>query len=205
MSECERILRELDATVQEWMLVHGRSTSAASRLLNLHDQATKTQGQLTADSGNLPKQRLRLLLAIQIDEIEAILSGLRQHVHDYARVVRQLESLDQQVNRHALADDSGQGGGVDRVAGITPDYVVAAVRDRKAQYVKEYVRRRGLIEDLVLREKISTAQFATEWVEAKIDYATEEDYLERLRLARLARQWQANCAEDRLMGSSKAA
>ncbi|KAJ2835872.1 hypothetical protein FBU31_001504, partial [Coemansia sp. 'formosensis'] len=179
MSEAERFLRELDAIIQEWISVHRRSTSAASQLHNVNDQATKTQSQTLS---KIP--RLELLLAMQLSETESLLSSIRGHVHEYARVLQQLESLDERVRHHTFA---AQDDGVDRIAGITPQYVVSAVGDRREQYKREYVRRRALIEDLVVREKIGIAQFAAEWVEAKVDYATEEDYLERLRLARMAR------------------
>ncbi|KAJ2768215.1 hypothetical protein GGI18_005636 [Coemansia linderi] len=189
MGDCERHLRELDAIIQGWILVHRRSTSAASQLHNLHDQATKTLAQT---SNSQPIQRLHLLLAMQISEKESLLCKIRSHVHEYATILRQLESLDERVGQHQFVVHEG----VDRVAGITPQYVVDAVGDRRKQYTREYVRRRRLLEDLVVGEKIGVTQFSTEWVEAKIDYATEEDYLERLRLARMARQWEANCAES---------
>ncbi|KAJ2740707.1 hypothetical protein GGI20_005662 [Coemansia sp. BCRC 34301] len=195
MNDCERTLRELDTIVQEWTLVHRRSTSAASQLHNLHDQSTKTQSQIsTASSGSQPIPRLQLLLAMQISEIEAQLSSLRSHVHDYGSVIRRFESLDERVGQQPLVDQDDDG--VYRVVGITAQYVVNAVSDRRAEYTKEYARRRQLIGDLVIREKIGIAQFSSEWMEAKVDYAVEEDYLERLRLARMARQWQANCAES---------
>ncbi|KAJ2093874.1 hypothetical protein GGI16_005748 [Coemansia sp. S142-1] len=191
MSECERILRELDTIIQEWISVHRRSTSAASQLHNLQDQATKAQTQIST-STSIPIQRLQLLLAMQISETESLLTSIRGHVHNYASVLRQLESLDQRLSQYEFVVQHG----IDQIAGITPQYVVDAVSDRRKQYSREYIRRRQLIEDLVVREKIGIAQFATEWMEAKVDYATEEDYLERLRLARMARQWQANCAES---------
>ncbi|KAJ2324891.1 hypothetical protein GGH92_010575, partial [Coemansia sp. RSA 2673] len=99
MSECERILRELDAIVQEWISVHRRSTSAASQLHNLQDQATKTQTQIST-STYIPIQRLQLLLAMQISETESLLTSIRGHVHNYASALRQLESLDQRLSQY---------------------------------------------------------------------------------------------------------
>ncbi|KAJ2900546.1 hypothetical protein IWW38_000421 [Coemansia aciculifera] len=136
---------------------------------------------------------------MQISETEALLTSLRSHVHEYGSVLRRLESLDQKVEQleeepPTVAADADYD--IDRVVGITRQYVVDTVKDRMKQYGKEYVRRRQLIEDLVVGEKIGIAQFATEWMEAKVDYAVEEEYLDRLRLARMARQWQANCAES---------
>ncbi|KAJ1669069.1 hypothetical protein GGF38_002535 [Coemansia sp. RSA 25] len=202
MSECERILRELDALVQEWISVHRQSTSTASQLHNLHDQSTKTQNLITTSNRSQPLPRLQLLLAMQISETEQLLSRLRSHVHAYSSVLRRLEALDQRVvgeeQKQTLVDP---GDDIGRVVGITAQYVMDAVSDRRAQYCGEYVRRRQLIEDLVVAEKIGIAQFAAQWMESQIDYAVEEDYLERLRLARMARQWQANCAEsERLIG-----
>ncbi|KAJ2730773.1 uracil DNA glycosylase [Coemansia sp. BCRC 34962] len=148
---------------------------------------------------------------MQISEKESLLSKIRSHLHDYADILRQLESLDQRVSsQHEFVVVHE---GVDRIAGITPQYVADAVSDRRKQYTREYVRRRQLLEDLVAREKIGITQFAAEWVEAKIDYATEEDYLERLRLARMARHEMTAASEasgskrktlDAYFGSKKA-
>ncbi|KAJ2369307.1 hypothetical protein IW150_005190, partial [Coemansia sp. RSA 2607] len=67
---------------------------------------------------------------------------------------------------------------------------------RAEAYGRESERRRLLIDKAVWAGDF--ARFTEEWATCHVDYAVEEEYLDRLRCLRLARQWHANREIERL-------
>ncbi|KAI8322155.1 hypothetical protein GQ54DRAFT_159222 [Martensiomyces pterosporus] len=183
MGDCEQVIRELDALVQGWISVHQRATSTASTMCNLHEQSEKTLPLL-------PQARsLELLLAMQQEKIEQSKKALWKAAQEYGGVVRSMDQLHARVGKMELASPADH---LEAVAGITPAYAKRVVADRREAYTGEYLRRVDLIQGLLIKGELGIREFTQEWMESKVDYAVEEEYLERLRLARLARQWQSN-------------
>ncbi|KAJ1822769.1 hypothetical protein LPJ56_000950 [Coemansia sp. RSA 2599] len=164
----EAVIRDLDAILQEWQQVHQRSTAAASTLLNLQTQASKTQQHQPANHA---------LLAIQHDEIERCIRDIRRDLHGYARAVAKLDALELPTT---CTDDAMMA-----VAGLVPEFVSRVVGDRKNAYGMEYARRRRLVREM-------RAGWAEEWLVSLVDYRIEEEYLDRIKCLALGRQWLAN-------------
>ncbi|KAJ1643561.1 hypothetical protein LPJ64_004680 [Coemansia asiatica] len=172
---CETVVLDLDAILQEWQQVHSRSTSQASTLLNLQQQADKAQKHIMPNS--------QILLATLHQEAEQCIRSIRQDFHAYAAAVAKLDALQETMaDRCVCADDE-----LMQTAGLTAEFVRGLVKDRRRAYAKEYLRRRELI-------KGRAERWAGMWIESLVDYRIEEDYLERIRCLRNARQWLANKA-----------
>ncbi|KAJ1937277.1 hypothetical protein FBU59_004799 [Linderina macrospora] len=168
-------IRELDAIIQSWISTHAHSVSLASTLGNLDSQTrTATTDQLVAT--------LR-------SKHESTIADLRRTVHQYGSAVKQLDSLHTRLATKPLLQTDAES--CEHVAGITESYAKDVVRNRQTAYANEYGRRKLLFNALT-KDTVSVPEFVVQWVESKIDYAVEEEYLERLRLVRLARQWRSN-------------
>ncbi|KAJ2725659.1 hypothetical protein GGI07_001159 [Coemansia sp. Benny D115] len=174
----EHTLRNLDAILQDWAQVHRQSTAAASTLGSLLDQAAKTHAVQPTNT---------LLLAAQHAQAEECMRDIHSHARLYAGVVRRLDALAEQLD---LAEEEG----LSAVAGIDAPFVAATVCACREEYAREYLRRRGLLEATAWDCQPGGAweRLVAEWVDCKVNYSWEEEYLDRLRILRLARQWQAN-------------
>ncbi|KAJ1952713.1 hypothetical protein EC988_003402, partial [Linderina pennispora] len=130
-----------------------------------------------------------LLVSVLRTKSESTIAELRKTLRQYGHAIKQLDSLQRRLADEPVADME-----CDQVAGITEAYARRVVADRQAAYTTEYLRRRALF-DALTKDTISVAGFVGQWAESKVDYAVEEEYLERLRLVRLARQWRSNQQE----------
>ncbi|KAJ2778373.1 hypothetical protein GGI15_004191 [Coemansia interrupta] len=178
----EQLLRTLDACLQEWAAIHRQSLAAGSSLASLHAQRQKALALTPADH--------QLLFALH-EQTEATLGQLRRHANAYARVAAQLRGL------AAVSAADGSDDPLARMAGITAEYAEGVVGERCEAYGAESERRCGLLEKVVWAQG-DVARFADEWAACHVDYAVEEEYLDRLRCLRLARQWHANREIERL-------
>ncbi|ORX73026.1 hypothetical protein DL89DRAFT_265189 [Linderina pennispora] len=144
--------------------------------ISIHSQSVP----LASTLGNLDEQIRTaapdLLVSVLRTKSESTIAELRKTLRQYGHAIKQLDSL-----QRRLADEPVAGHGV-RPA------------DRQAAYTTEYLRRRALF-DALTKDTVSVAGFVGQWAESKVDYAVEEEYLERLRLVRLARQWRSNQQE----------
>ncbi|KAJ1720321.1 hypothetical protein LPJ53_005031 [Coemansia erecta] len=177
----EQLLRTLDAHLQEWAAIHRQALAAGSSLANLHAQRQKALVLTPNDH--------RLLFALH-EQIEDALRQLRHHAGSYARVAGQIGAL-AELSAADVEDP------LVRTAGITAEYVAGVVSERCEVYGRESERRRGLLDKAVWAQD-DVARFADEWAVCHVDYAVEEEYLDRLRCLRLARQWHANREIERL-------
>ncbi|KAJ1880339.1 hypothetical protein LPJ57_002307 [Coemansia sp. RSA 486] len=114
--------------------------------------------------------------------MEQSIRSIRQDLREYSKVISQLDTLARDGLSCVCAADS-----LMEMAGLTNGYVRELVKERREVYVKEYRRRLQLVGEM--REG-----WVEMWVVDQIEYQVEEEYLDRLRCLRLARQWVANKA-----------
>ncbi|KAJ1878845.1 hypothetical protein LPJ66_011811 [Kickxella alabastrina] len=193
---CEQTLRDLDSIIQHWNSTHQKSTQAASTLGDLHNQSTKVQAQAQAhnDSNNSNNGRNgksiqnqhALLLSMLETQKHQLIQDLRQHIHQYAQAIQQLDSLCSSLEFTSSNDVLAA-----EIAGINEEFTEDSVRRCRQEYVREYSERREALDRLVWGGGDVDA-FVDQWTVSRVDLGAEEEYLDRLRVLRLARQWQAN-------------
>ncbi|KAJ2233142.1 hypothetical protein H4R99_003937 [Coemansia sp. RSA 1722] len=179
----EDVVRALDAILQTWQQINQRSIATGTTLLNLQSQAATAQQQQQQQQIQQQQPFLSLLLSQIHSEMEQSIRSIRQDLHEYSKVVSQLDTLARDGLSCVCAADS-----LMEMAGLTNGYVRALVKERRETYVKEYRRRLQLVAEM--RER-----WVEMWVvDQMLDYQVEEEYLDRMRCLRLARQWAANQA-----------
>ncbi|KAJ2706098.1 hypothetical protein FB645_001855 [Coemansia sp. IMI 203386] len=175
----EDVVRALDAILQTWQQINQRSMSTGTTLLNLQSQATAAQQQ----QQQTQQPSLSLLLSQIHSEMEQSIRSIRQDLREYSKVISQLDTLAHDGLSCVCTADS-----LMEMAGLTNGYVRELVKERRDVYVKEYRRRLQLVGDM--REG-----WVETWVvDQMLEYQAEEEYLDRMRCLRLARQWVANKA-----------
>ncbi|KAJ1886104.1 hypothetical protein LPJ66_009793 [Kickxella alabastrina] len=186
---CEQTLRDLDSIIQHWNSTHQKSTQAASTLGDLHNQSTKAQahnGSNNSKNGKSIQNQHALLLSMLENQKHQLIQDLRQHIHQYAQAIQQLDSLCSSLEFTSSNDVLAA-----EIAGINEEFTEDSVRRCRQEYVREYSERREALDRLVWGGGDVDA-FVDRWTVSRVDLGAEEEYLDRLRVLRLARQWQAN-------------